>query len=758
MSDTELQLINERVLKGRRQALPSRPMGGASAPSVDEQFYIETVADLIKHGKPEDVTSAITGRLRQSAEVRYSFESEWYFAVRAWFQKFTEPKESSWKSDRYMPVILKQVETALPAIVSSVLDDKGIWRMHGKKRDSKNAAKAMQSLTNDQAGTYDFDECYERMYWWATLLGTGYIDHGWDRRIEERFVPFVVDVEVDDEHPDGKMKDFREETVTVADRPYVEALNPLDVYPAPTVTVGDDGDWFIQRVETTLGDLRDLATPLPGDEAPTHIDGPALEKWISEAKPQDQSGDEQSWFDAIATGSTWTDWLSELGHEREAEDGTDEDKLSAERRVVVLVYRSKHETVTMGGPSHILGYSRNKDLHGKTGIVVHHFFEIPGCPFGRGIGGILRGHQELANENINRLMDTQAIEAMAPIVVDKSRANLLDDDLVLQPNAIIRTRGSDAVKRMELPAPTALGLTMDSHLAADGDDLTGFNAQMRGGTPSAGQTATAFTGLQSNIRTRLIMHVKRSGRTLKRSGRLLAALNQQYYTQAQVVLRTGDDGMEYVEIKPWEIIGDIGISVSISTSRASPEMRAQRLMQIFQIALPVLQGGLLQQPQVRRLMRMILEANEVEDVDLLIPAGGDKIKDAGQENIMLAKMQPVEPNQSEPHDVHVQLHTELLRQLSSEGADPKILEHITAHIAKHSEFQAAAAQAAQAAETQSQGAGTPEQQAQGASGAGIGPGGGGETQQGANLASAATGGQGTPGVAAPGPTAPGRQV
>ena len=168
----------------------------------------------------------------------------------------------------------------------------------------------------------------------------------------------------------------------------------------------------------------------------------------------------------------------------------------------------------------MIGYSRNKNIHGLTGIVVHQFFKIPNCPFGRGIGGILKGHQELSNENINRWMDSVVIEAMAPIVVDKSRANLLDDELVLQPGAIIRTRGTDAVKRMELPAPTTISLTMDSHLARDADDLTGFNEQARG-QASGGGTATEFQGLQSNLQTRLIMHVRRSGRTIQRSGQLL---------------------------------------------------------------------------------------------------------------------------------------------------------------------------------------------------------------------------------------------
>ena len=751
MAEQELKLINDRVLRGSRKRLPKKPIDAHQSGRPDQKAMIENVADLMEAGDSEDVCSAIISRLRMSASMRYAVEDDWYFAVRAYFQQFTEEREDSWESDRYLPYILKQVETALPSIVAATLDEKhGLFRCTGKTRKGKNAAKANEALINHQAETHDFAEEYERLYWWAALLGTGYLDHGWDQRTEKRWVPVVKQDEQGNPY-----KDFEEQDVVVADHPFPEALNPLDVYPADTGRMGDDTDWYILRVETTIGDLRELAEPEDGHDEPTHMDGPALERWISETNPADMRGDEATWFDGIASGATWTDWLSELGLEREGDGDENDDTLSSERRVVVLVYRSKWETVTMGSPKHIIGYSRNKNIHGKTGIVCHQFFEVPHFPWGRGIGTILRGHQELMNENINRWMDTAAIEAMAPILVDKSRANLLDDELEIQPNAIIRTRGVDAVKRMELPAPTALAMQMDGHLARDADDLTGFSEQARGMAPGDGQTATAFTGLQSNIRTRLIMHVRRSGRTLKRSGRLMVMLNQQYLTKEEVVQRIGDDGLEYVEVQPHEIVGEVSVSVSLSASRAAPEMRAQRLLQLFQLMVPVLQGGLLQQPQVRRLVRMIFEANEIEDVDLLIPKGGDQKKDAGVENILLEQLTPIDPHPSEPHDVHIQAHTMRMRELAQDEVDHAVLEAFNAHIRKHAEMQAQQAQQQMAAAQQGQG--TPAQQAQGASGAGIGAGGGSETRQGATLASAATGGQGTPGVAAPGPSAPGRQ-
>ncbi len=746
----ELKLVTERVISRKRKKPREKPIADPGSSDPEQKVFIETVEDLLKHSDIETVHASLMARFRQAAEIRRSFEEEWYFSVRAWFQQPTEPREDSWESDRYLPIILKHTETALPAIVAAVLSKKGMWRMVGMTREGKNAAKALERLQNFQTDSYEFLEEYEDMFWWSALIGTGYLDHGWNREYDERTVPIVVD---DPDAPGGKRKDFERNEIKVEDQPWVQALNPLDVYPGPGVQMGDAGPWFFERVETTIGELRELAKPQGENDRP-HISDEALEHWIRDDKPGDQPMDQNSWVEEIA-GATWSEWLLELGYDKEGDEDTTLDKLSDEKRVVVLKYRSEAEQVTLAGPNRIIGYSRNKDIHGRTGIVVHHFFKVPNCPFGRGIGGILQGHQELGNENINRWMDAVVIEAMAPIVVDKSRANLLDDELVLQPNAIIRTRGVDAVQRMQLPAPTSIAMTMDGHLNKDADELTGFTEQARGVAPGANQTATAFQGIQSNLLTRLVTHVNRSERTLRRSGRLIAKLNQQYYTEAQIVQFVGEDGLDYVEIQPWEIVGDMVVGVHTSASRATPEMRAQRIMQMLQILVPLIQGGALQQPQVRRLVRMAMEANEIEDVDLLIPKGGEKIKDAGVENVMLEKLIPVAVNPGEPHDVHNATHGELLQRLATEGASQQKIELVTAHMLEHSQHQAAAAQAEQ--QKAQDGQGTPEQQAQGASGAGVGPSDGSPARQEATAAAALTGGQGTPGVAAPGPAGPGQQ-
>lgn len=731
----DLEQANRRVLQGKLKGLPKKPL--ATTRGEEEDGYVGSVSDI---ADPKTACASLLSRLRNAAAVRQARDDEWEFALRAWHQRPTAAREDSWESDRYLPVVLKHVETALPAIVAATLDPKGLFRLHGMTRQGKEAARAHERLVNYQVGAFQIEEAYEDMFWWATLLGTGYLDHSWDLQEEEREVPVVTQ---DPQAPGGKRKTFARQKIKVADNPAVEALNPFDVWPAPSARMGADADYFFIRVETTVGELRDAA-------GKGHIDGPALEAWLASEPDADSDRD---WLTEY-TQTRYRDILIDVDHEADRnEDG--EDRLAKERVVTVLKYVSKVETVTLGGPDNIIGYSRNPYLHGKTGIVIHHFFKVPNSPFGRGLGGVLRGHQELANENVNAWMDTANLERMAPILVDRARANLLDDELVMQPNAVLRVRGTDAVKRMEMPAPTNLAMQVDSHLMRDADDLTGFTEQSRGLSPQANQTATAFQGLQSNLRTRLITHVRRSGRTIQRSGELLVAMNQQLYTDTQMVEFVGEDGLEYAEITPTEIVGKMVVGVSVSTSRASPDVRAQRLQALLQILIPLVQTGMLQQPQVRRLVRMVMDANEIEDADLLLPRGDDRKKDPRVENALLAKQIAVPVNAQEEHSMHLEVHNALLQELLDNEAPDAILAVVKDHIEAHFD---ALAQAQQQAMAQAQAAegGTPEQQAQGASGAGINPGAGGANQE-AALAGAGTGGQGTPGVSAPGPAGPGQQ-
>lgn len=703
---------------------------------VPRKEHARLVSDLEDH---DAMVKSLMAKLRYASDFRQPWDDEWERAIRAWFQVASDPKEDSWESQRYLPIILKHVETALPAIVASVLDDRGIFAFSGLTPRGKEAARALTSLVNWQARHVSgAEEAYEDMFWWATLIGTAYLDHYW---LESRQKRRVVDLDAEGNRV------IVEKEILEHDEPVVECLNPLDVYPSPSGSAGDRCPWFFIRVETTIRDLREKA-------GKGHIDGAALTAWL-ESQPWKKANED--WYDRV-TGNTWGDLLEDVGYaDREDSEFEEEDEVTDDQPIVVWKYVSERETITLGDPERIIGYSENDAVHGRTGIVIHQFYKVPDCPFGRGIGGILRGHQELANENINRWMDAVVIEQMAPIVVDQNRARLLDDDLVLQPNAVIRTRGVDAVQRMVLPAPNATAQLMDSHLNMDADDLTGFTEQARGLAPSANQTATAFQGIQSNLRTRLVMHVRRSARTIRQSGFLMGSLNQQFLAEEKFIEITGEDGLEYVRIRPEDLVGEYVVGVNVSTSRAAPEVRAQRLTMILQTLVPLLQTGAIQNPMVQRLVRMVLEANEVDDVDKLIPRSSFSTTPSAVENELLkvGVECPVHPNDDD--SLHLRDHTILVNELVDAGATDAELAPVVEHLKAH---HAAIAQKAAAAMPQAGGApgapGAARQEAQGASGAGVGPGEGGPARQQANLAGQATGGTGTPNVAAPGPAAPGR--
>ncbi len=729
----DLDRLNKRVLKGRNSPLPSKPRGDKEDP--ERKRFVRKVTDLENE---EDVRKAILGRARTAAEHRLVHEEEWRKAIRAWFQRPSDEREDSWESDRYLPIILKHVETAIPALVAATLDGKKIWKMQGMTREGKDAARALERLTNWQAfTTAGCEEAYEDLCWWAAVTGTAFLDHYWDYREERRFAAVVREVVDAKTQQRKKVKEITEQDLVVADNPRVVCLNPLDVYPDPDSVMGDDNEWYVERVRATIGSLRDAA-------GKGHIDGEALETWIDEFDPAKKGAEDGDWFDDLLN-DTWDQWLRELGYKGRNDDRDTDDLLTNEKVVTLLRYRSKREIVTMGSREHIIGYSINPYIHGKTGIIDHHFLKVPNSPYGRGIGTILLGHQSLANENINRFMDVAAIEAMAPIIVDRSAVSILDDEWVFEPNKIIRARSTDAVKRMDVAAPSNLAMLLDGHLQKDADDTTGFSEQARGVAPAASQTATAFSGLQNNLQTRLVLHVRRMSRTVRQSGDLLVALNQQFMTAAQIVSLTGDESVDYVTIEPWEIVGKVVVRATLNASRASPQTRSQNMIAATTALMPSFQA--LGDPGVLvRWGRMILDELDVEDADLILPYTTGKARDPMLENEILRRGGKLQALPAEDHAFHMSVHGPLHEELvamGAVGAASVVQAHMESH-AMQAQQQAMAMAAAGQAPAQPAGA--------------VGQGGGntdGERAGGATEGAAAR--NGTPGVASPGPAgAPGR--
>lgn len=734
--DTDARREALKVLKGRPRALPPKPRGDDD--SDESKRYIRKVADL---ENPEEVIGTILGRARFAADYRRAFEDEWEQAIRAWFQTPSTEREDGWESDRFLPIIFKHHETALPSMVAATLDGHTVWKMVAQTPEGRKKALAQERLCNWQAyTTMRAEEAIEDMYWWSGLIGTAVVDTYWDWRVETRPWPKVRTIKDPSTGEDtgSVIKEVVEQEVTVADHPRMICLNPLDVWLDPNSEMGSDADWLVERVRTTVGRLREAA-------GEGHIDGPALETWLA-TKPwtKNQGSQEADWFHA-ASGDSWDELVRSIGYHGRDDDREDtEDRITGDKVVTLLRYRSKGEIVTLGSSQHIIGYSLNPYIHGKIGTVVHHFFKVPGCPYGRGVGTVLLDHQELANENINRWMDTAAVEAAAPIIVDRAALSIMDDEWVWEPNKILKSaRGLEAARRMEVPAPTNLAMTLDSHLQRDADDVTGFTEQARGAAPPASQTATAFSGLQNNLRTRLVLHVRRAARTIRDLGELVLALNMQFMTETQVVQFIGEAGLSYVEVKPEEIIQQSVVRATLNASRANPELRANRLIQLTQVALPIIMQGGAQNPVVARWLRLLLDENEIEQADEILPRQQETPVDPIMENEALKVGVPVHAHPLDQHMQHIQAHGALLQEAQTAGL-MGLASLVQAHIQEHLQV------AAQAAGQLGPGAGGAPQQ-----GAGEGmPTEGDPGQQAGGMTEGAVARNGTPGVAAPGPTAP----
>lgn len=725
---TDVAEVNTALLrKRRRSAIPGRPLGDKRDRGA--RRFIRSVAEI---DDEQDLRNTILSRLRRAVEVRRTWEEDWHRIVMAWFQKPVTEKEEGWESNRYMPIIFKHIETATPMLVAATLDPKGIFKMEAARLDAREAAQNQTWLVNWQIdGPSRGLQAYERMYFWSSLIGTAYIEHYWDFQRERRMVPKVVV----DPQTGKRVKRMLEAEIVVANHPRIVCLNPVDVWPDPDSENGDDNEWYIVRTRATLGELHAFA------KQGGHIDKDALEKWIEDADPGNQT-EEGDIGDPFAGESTvqWNDWLREADLESRATETREDDESDGEKRVTLLRYVSKHETVTMGDREHIIGFNLNPNLHGKTGIITHQCIEIPNSPFGRGFGHVLLGHQELANLNINLWMDTAMMELMAPVAVDKSKVSVLEEDFVWEPNKLIRMRGTDGIKRLEVPAPTALAMQIDAHLARDADDATGFTQQARGAQGPTSQTATLTNTLTTNLNTRLILMIRRGARTLQRSGELLKTLNMQYLNETQMVTLRGEEALDYREIAPEDIVGDTVVRVTVNAGRANPEMVSQRLIQAIQIVTPLIVQGLHKDPTIQPLLRALFTQLEIDNADLLFPKAHTLARDPLKENAFMALGNAVHAIPSEDHWSHAQAHAQGRREAEAAGAPAEVLAVFDAHLQEHMDL------AAQMGAAQSQaalGAGNPNPSA-----AGI------RSQTPAGVAGDQAGASGVPGAAAPGPGAP----
>lgn len=663
--------------------------------------YVNRIADL---DDPHEVLRVLSARARSAGEFRQPFEEEWQEAFRAWMQILDpEKKEDKWRSKRFIPMLFQHIESAHPSIASAVFSGTKIIEYVGKAPDMRDRADAMTALVDSHMrGNSRMKRAYLRALWWSIVTGTGIMDHGWAKESLNRMVAVLKDdfdgagrflredgsviEEGDTSTPRRQIKTMERKLVDVTDHPFIKSVTPFDAWACEHGEAGIEHEWDFLRHETSM---RKILNAL--DAGNTHLDRDAVFAWFEAVKGKSA----ELRFSDGADGDIgldmemYSELLEEVGYSSD-NDATDDDKhTTGDSKVVLLVYRSQSELFTIAPGGRIIGWSDNPNAHGKNGLLWHHMWEIPDCPYGRGIGTVLLPHQELVNENINRAMDVDEITLMAPIGVDRTRVSVLDDKWRWQPNAMVRTRGDPktAVTRLDMPTPTNLAMNWDMHFKKDADDTTGMTEQARGITPAGINTATEFTGLQANIKTRTFMLVERLNETLEQSGYLLKELIQQYTTKEQIISAIGEDGLYYRTVKPQELVGDFDIRAHVSSSRMAPAMKVQQLIAATQVIVPIIQQ-VPNSPFLSRWVRMLLKEMGVEDVDRLIPKNQEKVRDPYMENIALRKGIKIVPSPYERHDLHIEAHVEeimKLQEMMAAGQDvgleiDALMEHNNLHM------------------------------------------------------------------------------
>lgn len=722
----------------------AREADDVELPGEDDGAQVTDIQDL---ENVDEVIDTVLARAKQAADYRRPFEEEWHRNIMAMFQVLYTEKESSWQSQRYMPIILSNVETALSVIGSVVVENPKLVRLNSQTPQGRDHAAAQEALLEWQSmGPCKIPRKLLEQEWWALVTGTGMMDTGWTEKDE-----LVGTMEVRDGVDGGNpSKVYVEKMMKVEDWPKIKVLNPLDVYLCPDAGYGTEHPWWVQRARVRLSDLQAVA-------GKGHIDKERLETWIEDIKPTDGQRSAMGEFHTELGPRLWDIWLEEVGRARPQRGAPDDadDPVIGDKIVEILVYRSERETITLGSTSHLLGYSKNRHIHRLSGLVTNGFMPIPGCPYARSLASLLLGHQELVNQNVNLFADTMMVSMMRPMVIDRSLISVLDTDEILEPNSLIKAKmnAPNAIVPLNIPAPTNLFVLWDQHLRKDADDTSGFTDQARGIAPANSPTATEFSGIQANIQNRLKIHVLRLRWFVEDLFGVLVKLNQQFYTNAQVISITGETGIEYRRVEPWEIVGDVLVQATMSPKYANQDMHAQRMMMLLQPLAPILSGQVPLTPPLRRFLRSLLKTANVDDVDRILPSENETVRSPVAENAAMYRGVKLEPSVAE-HMAglgmsHINDHSTFLAAISEDPNVPESVKAIvTAHLRAHMVLEQQMGGAMQ-------GAGVPGQQ-QGAQPPGAG---GAPVREEATMLGNAAGAQGTPGRASPGPAGvPGRPM
>ena len=486
------------------------------APGEESAPVVVTAEKRITNSGDEDTRrSELMNRFRDARDTRVAsgVEEEWMEAERLYNQEDRTNVEGEWRSDAFVPHATREVNNAVPHMISAVLDADKLVKLDSPDEAWKDYASLEERLLAHQLTQQT--EFPKKLELWAkqtALLGTGVAFVGF-KRIREK----ILRQEMTQVTPTLTAMREREDTVVVDVRNDISPLDITDVWVDPHATPFKISRLYYYE-RKSIRQMRESGMPYKNFDK--------LPEWPVAMADFIQSKD-YSKDDTVSIGSRHTavrdltdvakeDQLHHLIHEWDLEKKTwavvadDEVELLAPRPWPTI----KFPFVFMW-----YDYAPGNRFYGR-GVV---------APISKSCRNANRLRRQ-RDDNVELALQKMFLVRMGALLNEKEEA-------VWRPGGFIHVRGGsldNAIKVLEMGDVTQSAYADERIIKQDIEDVNGIGSIAAGVPDSKAKTATGTTILRNMVVLRLRGPVRHVVESMFNVFDIMLCNNYKYIPQTQL--------------------------------------------------------------------------------------------------------------------------------------------------------------------------------------------------------------------------------
>lgn len=496
-----------------------------------------------------------------------------------------------WQSNIFVPYSFSTIETVAPRMLNA----KPQIDTMPRQPDDVPYAKTMNNLLDFEWEMMGMDEVLADAVKEMLIYGTTIFKVFWLNEDTTK----TKRVNVDDAFPDlGLVED--EVTENVYDAPVVENIDLYDFFWDTRAIDIEDARWCVHRMYRTYEHLEEQ------QKQGIYKNVKLLEDMKTELIDDEKANRRRTMGLSMPV---------------------DIEESEGKQMVELLEYWEDDRVVTVANREIVIRDEKNPYRHGRKPFVKMVDQNVPHEFAGIGELEPIETLQYELNSRRNQRLDNVTL-ALNRMWIISTSAGVDEDELVSDAGGVIHTTDINGIKEIHMPDVTASSYKEEVEVKADIQQATGVSDFTRGvGSESLGNdTATGISLIQEAGNSRFKLKIRNMEQALKKIGRFMVDLNEQFMSEEKIIRVMGDEGAEFLTIRPEDMQGNLDVRVEAGSSMPSNEaVRRKQVMDSYQL--------FAQDPEINQteLKRMVLEVVLPEaNIDKLLPRPSEAT-DLGQQ-------------------------------------------------------------------------------------------------------------------------------